>query len=158
MSPFSSLSAQSHCLSLGLWVALRPPEVSLEKLRAQGPVLGKHKQPLEMSISETTCGEGCKHLHLGVSMPRPIHGPSIQTPTATEREQERDAVPTCRHLVPSTITSCIQLIHLRTCRRPSPFCNRSWWPTVTSKKCSKSSRNQHMGNGRHLNSGALTWN
>lgn len=77
---------------------------------------------------------------------------------ATEREQEWDAVPICRHLVPSTITSCIQLIHLRTCRRPSPFCNRSWWPTVTSKKCSKSSRNQHMGNGRHLNSGALTWN
>lgn len=91
-------------------------------------------------------------------MPRPTHRPSIQTPTATEREQEWDAVPTCRHLVPPTITSCIRLIHLRTCRRPSPFCKWSWWPTVTSKKCSKSSRNQHMGNGRHLNSGVLTWN
>lgn len=45
----------------------------------------------------------------------------------------------------------------RTCRTPKPFCSRSWWPSRTPKGCSKGSRCLYVGNGRHLNSGVLTW-
>lgn len=45
----------------------------------------------------------------------------------------------------------------RTCRRPKPFCSRSWWPSRTPKLCSKGFRYLCVSNGRHFNSGMLTW-
>lgn len=58
-----------------------------------------------------TYREGCKRRHVDVCISRSTCGPSMQTPSTTERGHKRDAAPTHRHLVLFEMPLCISLIH-----------------------------------------------